>query len=321
MSALLLPNEILSMSAQSARKLVEAGEGDCALLYLALMSSRDGEEARRALHWGEERLNAAWNRLTDMGLLEGKRETAPKAPADPAADLPQYSRRDVAAALEREPDFHGLYREVENLLGRPLSDADLQSLLAVYDGLAMPPEVILLLVNYVIRTVRRRKGNPGAVPRVSQIRSEAFRWKRLGLDTAEAAEGWLRRQEQADRREWDILAAVGVAERRPAVEREREYIDRWVELGISDGLIAMAYERTVYRKGQRNWPYMNKILMSWHEAGWRTPEQVKAGDKPAARRQTPRQGGVPTDYQPTDERIRKSGDWLDEFLKEQEKGE
>lgn len=321
MSALLLPNEILSMSAQSVRRLVESGEGDCALLYLALLSSRDSDEARRDLHWDETRMNAAWNRLTDMGLLEGKRETVPKPAADPAADLPRYSRGDVTAALEGEPDFCGLYREVEALLGRPLSDADLQSLLAVYDGLAMDPEVILLLVNYVIRTVRRRKGNPGAVPRVSQIKSEAFRWKRLGLDSAEAAESWLRRQEQADRREWAVLSAVGVTERRPAVEKEREYIDRWVELDISDALISMAHERTVFRKGQRNWPYMNKILLAWHEAGWRTPEQVKAGDKPADRSAPPRCSKAPADFQPTDERIRKGGDWLDEFLEGQKKGE
>ena len=42
MSALLLPNEILSMSAQAARRLVEAGDGDAALLYLALLE-RGGE--------------------------------------------------------------------------------------------------------------------------------------------------------------------------------------------------------------------------------------------------------------------------------------
>ena len=37
LSTLLLPNEILSMSAQAARLLVESGDGDGALLYLALL--------------------------------------------------------------------------------------------------------------------------------------------------------------------------------------------------------------------------------------------------------------------------------------------
>ena len=47
MSALLLPNEILSMSAQAARLLVESGDGDGALLYLALLE-RGGDPAGAA---------------------------------------------------------------------------------------------------------------------------------------------------------------------------------------------------------------------------------------------------------------------------------
>ena len=68
MTPLLLPNEILSMSAQAARILVEAGDGDCALLYLALLDGGDAEKARRALHWEDVRLNAAYRRLTELKL-------------------------------------------------------------------------------------------------------------------------------------------------------------------------------------------------------------------------------------------------------------
>lgn len=319
MPALLLPNEILSMSAQAARRLVEAGEGDCALLYLALLDGNDAEKARRALHWETDRLAAVWRRLVELGLAAEDAAPAPAARTEPEAELPQYSRKDLGDALSNEPDFRALYHETERLLGRPLSDMDLQILYTIYDGMALPAEVILLLVNHKIRTVRRQKQNEGAIPRMTQIRSEAAGWKRLGLDTVEAAEAYLRRQEQVDGREWDILSAVGVTQRRPAVEREREYIGRWVELGIGDDLIAMAYERTVYQKGQMNWPYMNKILLSWHQAGLHTPEQVRAGDKPAARRPVVRNGTPGESCQPTTEQIRKSSDWLDEFLKQQGK--
>lgn len=319
MPALLLPNEILSMSAQAVRRLVEAGEGDCALLYLALLEGSDAPKAQKDLHWGEARLAAAWRRLVDLGLAAEESVPAPAEKQEPVETTVQYSRKDLADALTNEPEFCALYHEVERLLGRPLSDVDLQSLYTVYDGMAMPAEVILLLVNHKIHAVRRQKQNPGAVPRMSQIRSEAALWKRLGLDTAEAAEAHLRWQQQVDRREWAILSAVGVTERRPAVEREREYIGSWVELAISDDLIAMAYERTVYQKGQMNWPYLNKILMSWHQAGFRTPEQVKAGDKPAAKRSAPKGGKQGETYQPTAERIQKNSDWLDEFLRQQGK--
>lgn len=319
MPALLLPNEILSMSAQAARRLVEAGEGDCALLYLALLDGGDTKKARRSLHWGDDRLAAAWRRLTELGLAAEESAPAAEQKRETEEQIPQYSRKDLADALTNEPAFRALYHEVERLFGRPLSDMDLQTLYTVYDALALPAEVIFLLVNHKIRAVRRQKQNEGALPRMNQIRSEAAYWKRLGLDTVEAAEEYLRRQQQVDHREWAILSAVGVTRQRPAVERERDYIRSWVELNFSDELIAMAYERTVYQKGQMNWPYMNKILLSWHQAGFRTPEQVRAGDKPAAKRPAPKGGKQSENCQPSLDRIRKNDEWLDEFLRQQGK--
>lgn len=317
MSALLLPNEILSMSAQAARRLVKAGDGDCALLYLALLECGDMGKAQAALHWGQARLDAAFQGLVGLELASAGDSPAPARTA-PVEKLPEYSRGDILDAIEREPEFTGLYREVERLLGRTLTETDLRELYTVYDALAMPPEVVLLVVNYTIRTVRRQTQKEGAVPRMPQIRREAFRWKRLGLDTAEAAEDYLRRQQQVDGREWEILSAVGVTQCRPAVENERKYIASWVELGFGDPLIRLAYERTVYQKGRMNWPYMNKILLTWHQAGWRTPEQVKANDRPAKSPAPAR--GKQQDYQPSAERIQKNADWLDEFLEEQRKG-
>lgn len=316
MSVLLQPNEIRSMTAQAVRRLVEAGDGDCALLYLALLEWNEYGKAQRALHWGDDRLNVAQQRLARLGLVAGDPIPVTSQP-EQTEKLPQYSRKDIADALEREPEFCGLYREVERLLGRGLSDADLETLYTIYDGLALPTEVVLLLVTYVVHRVRQQSGKPGAVPRMSQIRTEAFRWKRRGIDNAEAADGYIRAQQQVESREWAILSAVGVAEPRPAVEKERAFIESWVELGISDELIAMAYERTIYSKGKMNWPYVNKILMAWHQAGWRTPEQVKAGDKLPHRVATPKAERKQEDYQPSEERIRKNTERLKRILEEQ----
>lgn len=318
MSALLLPNEILSMSAQTARRLIETGDGDCALLYLALLESGDTAKSQRALHWDGNHLAAVYHRLAELGLVDAGQAPV-KEEKHKTAELPVYSRKDITDALQHEPDFYSLYREVERLLGRNLSDADLQTLYGIYDGYALPSEVILLLVNHKIHSLRRQKQNPGAVPRMTQIRSEAAYWKRLGLDNAAAVEEYLRRQERTDSREWAILSVVGVTKYRFAVEKEREFINSWVELDFSDELISMAYQRTVYQKGQMSWPYMNKILMSWHQAGWSTVEQVKAGEKTTQRQKPVQQGRKQPDYQPSAERIRKNGDWLDAFLEEQKK--
>ncbi len=328
MSALLLPNDILSMSAQAARLLVESGDGDEALLYLALLESGgDGVKAASRLRWADGRLYPAWDRLAAKGLAQPRPEAPPIAIELMGADdillppqkkglPPEYSREELTAAQEREPGFRGLCRELEGMLGRILSDNDLKYLYTIYDYLSFSPEVIVHLTGWVIRRERRQRNNPAFSPRMYTIQQEAFRWKRLGLDTLERAEDYLRRQEGVDQREWDILQAVGVTERRPAVEKEREFIAAWVEMGLSDELIRLAYERTVYQKKAMNWPYMNKILQSWHKAGYHTPAQVEAGDKPAKRSRPIPQ---PQDFQPSQERIQKNNDWLDQFLAEQQK--
>ena len=324
MSALLMPNEILSMSAQAARRVVELGDGDCALLYLALLEGGgDVAGAQSRLNWSRDRLEGAFDRLAARELVDSGKLPTGEPPSLRQDDrLPEYTRGDVLNALEHEPEFLSLYREVERKLNRTLSDNDLKTLYMIYDHLSMPPEVISLLTHHVIQTLRRRNGDgSGSYPRMAQIRKEAFVWKRKGVDTVGKAEEFFRRSLLVDSREWSILSAVGVTEPRAAVDKEREYIEKWVDMGVSDKLIRLAYERTVFRKGCMNWPYVNRILQSWHQAGYTTPAQVTAGERPAGRRPGPAgSNGGKNDCQPTAERIRTTGEWLDRFLEEQEKG-
>ena len=104
MSALLLPNEILSMSAQAARLLVDSGDGDGALLYLALLSSGgDGTKAAARLGWPEGRLRPAWERLAALGLAAAPAAPAPPPPPQEDHRRPEYSREELTPAQEREP--------------------------------------------------------------------------------------------------------------------------------------------------------------------------------------------------------------------------
>ncbi len=320
MPSLLLPSEILSMTAQAARRLLEAGDGDCALLYLALLESGgDGERARSSLGWDGGRFGQAAERLAALELVDADRICQAEGPPE-RDEPPVYTRRDMAAALE-EKDFRGLTRSVEDCLGRPLSDADCQRLLDVYDELALPCEVILTLTQWCVSETERKLGK-GRRPRMSEVKKEARRWKRQGVVTPERAEEFLRRQEAATGRERELLPLLDIRDR-AAVAREREYLLAWVEMGFADDAIRLAYERTIFQKQSLNWAYMNSILKRWHQAGLHTAEQVEAGDAPPRREGQPqfrRVNGAQPDYRPTPERIQENADWLDEFLKTQEEG-
>ena len=75
-------------------------------------------------------------------------------------------------------------REVQRRLGKILSTADLKILYCLYDYLALPAEVIMLLVSYCVEEMERKYG-PGRKPRLSQVRREGFAWKRLGVLASE----------------------------------------------------------------------------------------------------------------------------------------
>ena len=76
------------------------------------------------------------------------------------------------------------------------------------------------------------------------VKKEAFRWKRLGVDTLAAAEEFLAKQEILVGREREILPLLGIKDRAP-VERERQYIEGWVDMGFTDDAIRL-YEGNYY---------------------------------------------------------------------------
>lgn len=316
-SEVLLPGGIVSMTAAAADRMVKAGNGDAALLYLYLLrrgGTLDAEGARSALKWTADRVRAAYEALGNLNLADRKADLSPvKTPPEPEGP-PDYTAADIAKEMEGKSPFPCLVRELERRLGKVLSSADLKILYTIYDYLALPAEVILLLTTWCIEEAERKYG-PGRRPRMSQIRKEAFIWHRMGVDSPEAADAHLKSLSALRSRERTILPLLGIGGR-PPVEGERKYISSWVEMGFDDETISLAFERTVLKKGALNWAYMNSILRSWHQKNLHTVAQVEQGDSvwrksaPQASRQ-----GMPTPSpQQAQTRLKQEMDWMDRFL-------
>ena len=65
---------------------------------------------------------------------------------------------------------------------------------------------------------------------------------------------------------------------------EEKYARSWLDMGLDDEAIAMAYERTCLNTGGLSWAYMHKILLRWQQAGYHTAADIRDGDKkPAAK--------------------------------------
>ena len=267
-----LPGEVLAMSAQAADRLLKLDSGDAALVYLCLL--RHG--SAKGLKWTDTRLQAALDQLRKQGMAPA--ELPAPEPVVEEAPPPDYSTQDIAQALEDQSStFPALAGEVERRLGKRLSSSDLKSLYTLYDHLALPAEVILMLVGWCIEEVSRKYG-PGRRPFLSQIRKEGFAWARRGVDTMERAEDHIARLTRLHSREAEVLRLLDISPR-PLVQREKDYIAVWDEMGFDDESIRMAYERTVLKKQSMDWGYMNGILRRWHEKGLHTAAAVRTGDR------------------------------------------
>ena len=157
---------------------------------------------------------------------------------------------------------------MERRLGKKLTANDLKILYTLYDHLALPTEVIFLLVNWCVEEMERKYG-PGRKPFLSQIRREGFVWARKGIDTVEAAERYLQTLVRLRGRGAEVLRLLDIPPR-PLVEREKNYIAAWDQMGFDDEALRAAYERTVMKKQSMDWSYMNGILRRWHEKGLHT---------------------------------------------------
>ena len=288
-------DESVVLSGPVASRLLERGDGDAALLYIAVLQlhgSGDEGRLRSRLGWGEERFRRAAGVLSAMGLLaqpvgDLPAQRPPEPPQRP--EKPEYTRADMARALEGK-EFSSLTAAVEDKLGKKLTTPDIGVLLGLYDDLGLPADVIFLLVGFCSERIVQQYG-PGRRPTLRQIEREGYTWARLGLMTQESAAAYIKKYQRSRQALPRLMRLLRLGDR-PASPSEEKYLLAWNDMGFSDGVIELAYDKTVMKCKELKWPYMNKILQSWHQKGFHTLEQVKEGDRPA--RKAPRQEENPS---------------------------
>ena len=257
-------------------KLIAQHDGDAALLYLCLRRADRGvrpEELRKKLGWSELRLSAAESTLQNLGLIDG---AGVRQMPEPAEERPVYTQEDLAEMLRSDDTFSMLVPQTEEKLGKKLRTADLQILAGLYDDMAMPPDVLYLLVSHCVERAERQYG-PGRRPTMRQIEKEGYYWARLGIFDQERAAEYLKRWTEKQEKVGQYVRVLGIGNRR-LVESERNYILNWIGKDFSPELVALAYDKTIFYKKELNWRYLDAILRRWQDNGWRTPEDVERGD-------------------------------------------
>ena len=191
----------------------------------------------------------------------------------------EYTRADMARALEGA-EFASLTSAGEGKLGKKLTTPDLATLLGLYDQVGLPADVIFLLVSFCAERTAQQYG-PGRRPTLRQIEREGYAWARLGLMTQESAAAYIKDYQHRREALPELMQLLRLGDRQPGPSEER-YLLSWAGMGFDRSVIELAYDKTLLKCKELKWPYMNKILTSWHQKGLHTLAEVESGDRPAS---------------------------------------
>ncbi len=275
----------LAIDMQAVDTLLHSCSPEAVMLYLFILH-RDGvldmDAALRELPMTQAALRAAEETLSRQGLLAGaeKREKA----LMPSGELPEYEAQDVVRHTAEDPAFKDLLQEAQRVLGRMLTSADIKKLFGIYDDLALPPEVIMLLITHCKEDHEYRFGAEKHLG-MAAIEKEAVSWFNREIVTYEQAEQWLSRLAERRTQLGKVRSRLGL-QGRDLSPSEGRYLDEWMELGFGPEEIALAADRTIINTGSLKWRYMNSIIQSWHKKDLHTVEAIEQGDRRPSRRDT-----------------------------------
>ena len=106
----------LQMEKTHVHKLLCAGSGDAALLYLYIQSGNDPQMGAKELCMNESRYSCAAATLRQLGLWPQERPRLVLV-----GERPQYTEHDVISAMDTDMDFKALTAEIERQLGYPIT--------------------------------------------------------------------------------------------------------------------------------------------------------------------------------------------------------
>ena len=249
--------EPVKISQSDVRKLLSAASPDAALLYLYITGGNRPEGAEADLNLSASRCQCAAATLRQLGLWPEEHPThiAP-------GERPSYSEKDVLEAMDQDNSFRSLYGEVQRLLGRSLNTEELKILLGFVRYLGLPADVISVLVCYC-KDRARQKGSLRN-PSLRAIEKEAYAWAEQGIDTVEEAAAFIQTQNVRNSRIHRLMNILQIHGRSLTAAEDR-YAQNWLDMGVDEDVISMAYERTCLNTGGLNWAYMNKILQRWQQ--------------------------------------------------------
>ena len=180
--------------------------------------------------------------------------------------MPTYTGQEIEAMMQRDEKLALLLEECQQIAGKMFSVHETTRLLGMADYMRFDHESILLLFAYVAKLGKCS---------VAYVEKMAASLLQEGITSYGAVEAYLSVKEKQFTLEGLVRKLSGAAQR-SFTAKEKKFIASWTELAFSEDILTLAYEVTVDNTGAFSFPYMNKVLLNWREAGYTTAEEVNA---------------------------------------------
>ena len=177
---------------------------------------------------------------------------------------------DLAQKISSDSSLSDLVLLAQELLAKPLTNSELETLYWIYDELNYTSESILIILDYCISKGKKN---------LRYIEKVAVAWHEQGLTSPEQLLDYIASEDERNGRLHSIRKGLGISDR-PLSKTEEKYILKWTGAWNMPGdMILLAYEYCLLNTSRLSFPYMDKIMEHWHKDGITTKAAAEESTK------------------------------------------
>lgn len=184
----------------------------------------------------------------------------------PVSVASKPSSAEIIKRIDESPEIGHLFNEAQQKLGKTIGYDGQCTLLLIHDHYGLPTDVLFMLIDYCVSI---GKTNYGYIEAVGKD------WGNREIDTLDKAAEQISILRNANSLWKEFASYAGITTPRPTV-KQTEYLRRWSnELKFGIDMIMLAYEEMANHTAKLSLGYMDKVLISWYNKGFRTPADVE----------------------------------------------
>lgn len=173
---------------------------------------------------------------------------------------------EISDIMKTSPEIAELFKAAEGTLGH-INNTMQNSLIWMTNYLGLKAEVILMLLVYCVKIEKTN---------VAYIEKIAMTWSEKDINSIDAAQDEIERLTSSNDYVGGIMKLFELKCR--PTSKQLEIIEDWRKADYNRDLIHYAYEKSIENTNKVSFAYINKVLMSWSENGYKTSDDVKRAE-------------------------------------------